>query len=135
MRRLLLDAGPLIALFYAKDSDHQVCLSGFQQLIAEKVELIIPLPIVYEVNKWMLHNGGAPAARRAEMAMEQSLTFLYIDEALFEAVKVLQGSIPNWAGTLEDATVAVVALHHDCPVWTLNYRDLAAFQKIEFWNP
>jgi hypothetical protein len=43
--------------------------------------------------------------------------------------------MPAWRGTLEDALVAVTGLRLRAPVWTLNYRDLAAFGSLEFWTP
>ena len=135
MKRLLLDAGPLIALFHAKDRDHQVCLAGFQTLIAQRTELLAPCPIVYEVHKWLMHHAATHDAHKALAGMEQSIRFLYVDDVTFQSVTRLQTRLKNWAGTLEDATVAVMALHYRSPVWTLNYRDFSAFQNIEFWNP
>jgi predicted nucleic acid-binding protein len=135
LRRILLDAGPLIALFHAKDNDHATCLVGFERLISQKTEMLIPSPIVYEVHKWLMHHASPQSAGDALLVMEESLRFLYVDEELFQTVAQLQRTIPMWRGTLEDATVAVIGFRYDVPVWTLNYRDLAAFQNLNFWNP
>lgn len=43
--------------------------------------------------------------------------------------------LPDLGGTLEDASVALVALRLKAPVWTFNYRDLCAFSALEFWTP
>jgi predicted nucleic acid-binding protein len=48
---------------------------------------------------------------------------------------MLAGAIRDWAGTLEDAVVAVTALRLRVPVWTLNVRDLGARPELRFWNP
>ena len=44
-------------------------------------------------------------------------------------------SMPRWYGSLEDATEAVIAEARGLPVRTLNYRDLRAFNELEFWTP
>ncbi|WP_017325853.1 hypothetical protein [Synechococcus sp. PCC 7336] len=134
MKRLLLDAGPLIALFHAKDRDHQVCLTGFQQLIAQKTEMLAPHPIVYEVHKWFMHNAAPRDARKALTGMEQSVRFLYVDDVIFQSVTHLQTSLIDWAGTLEDATVAVMALHYRCPVWTLKLAAALTRIHVETWS-
>jgi predicted nucleic acid-binding protein len=43
--------------------------------------------------------------------------------------------MPDWNGTCEDAIIAQVAIERKVPLWTMNYRDLAAIREIEFWNP
>jgi len=45
--------------------------------------------------------------------------------------------IPYQSGK-SDIPVSIVietALRYGCPVWTLNYRDFAAFRGLAFWNP
>ena len=43
--------------------------------------------------------------------------------------------IPNWQGSLEDASVVAVAKLYDANVWTLDYRDLSWFKSLELWSP
>ncbi|MDM7324204.1 MAG: hypothetical protein P3W93_004270 [Thermus sp.] len=50
-----------------------------------------------------------------------------------EAIRVLLASRPEWRGTLEDASVVLLALRSKAPVWTLNYRDLGVFRELSFW--
>ncbi|WP_416674631.1 type II toxin-antitoxin system VapC family toxin [Egbenema bharatensis] len=97
--------------------------------------LLTPVPIIYEVYKWLLHNTTPIAAQRALKGMEESLIALPIDAAEFQSLCQKIQSLPAWQGTLEDLTVVTIALQHQCPVWTLNYRDLASFDTLNFWNP
>jgi predicted nucleic acid-binding protein len=53
----------------------------------------------------------------------------------FVAAATLTGAGRNWAGSLEDAVVAVTALRLRSPVWTLNVRDLGVLPALHFWNP
>jgi predicted nucleic acid-binding protein len=54
LRQIVIDAGPLIGFFYAKDTHHSVCVAGLTQLAASKTEILAPLPIIFEVYKWLL---------------------------------------------------------------------------------
>lgn len=54
MKQLVVDAGPIIALFYAKDTYHSQGVAGFTQLSKAKTVLLTPMPIVFEVYKWLL---------------------------------------------------------------------------------
>ena len=54
MKYLTIDAGPFIGLFYAKDNYHQQCVNGFAQLAKDKTVLLTPIPIIFEVYKWLL---------------------------------------------------------------------------------
>lgn len=133
--RLLLDAGPLIALFHKEDRDHAITATGFRQLAGGGTTVITPLPVVFEVYKWLLFRAGPPSAQEGFQRMRRSLDVLYLGAGDFEAAAALSGSIPNWAGTLEDATVVLTSLRLRLPVWTLNYRDLSAFPRLRFWTP
>lgn len=53
----------------------------------------------------------------------------------FQGVQELVTALADWQGTLEDALVALTALQHRAPVWTLNNRDLSAFPRLSFWTP
>jgi predicted nucleic acid-binding protein len=132
----MLDAGPLIALSYPADRDHPAARRGFQQLLAWKSRLFVPLPIVFEVTKWLLHQANGGAAQAALGHMRGALEIVFPSEADFDNVTALvTGLGPRWRGSLEDALVAALAIRFDLPVWTLNYRDLGAFPRLRVWNP
>jgi len=82
-----------------------------------------------------MYHASPNSASDALFVMEQSLRFLYVDEELFQTVAQLQRSIPQWKGTLEDATVAAIGLRYNVPIWTISYRDFGVFQTLNFWNP
>jgi predicted nucleic acid-binding protein len=134
-RALVLDAGPLIALVHATDDAHIGSVAGFRQLVSSKTRLIVPLPIVFEVYKWVLDNGGARAARTALSTLVESTEISYALRAEFHDVQELVTALADWQGTLKDALVALTALRLRAPVWTLNFRDLSAFPRLSFWTP
>lgn len=134
-RRVVLDADPLIALLHLGDRDHDHAVAGFRELADAQASLITPLPVVFEVYKWLLYESGPGTAQQGLRQMRRSLDVTYPIHEEFAAAVTLTGARRNWAGTLEDAVVAVTALRLRIPVWTLNYRDLGAFPALRFWNP
>jgi predicted nucleic acid-binding protein len=133
--RIVVDAGPFIAHIREDDPDHSTAVRGFEALARMKSHLIVPAPIVLEVFKWTLHHGGPAAARSVLARMRGGCEVLPLDRRMFEAACALVDHLPGWEGTLEDATVAVSAMELGVPVWTLNYRDFAAFPRVGLWNP
>lgn len=132
---LVLDAGPLIALFHQQDPDHGAAVRGFEVLAADGAELVAPAPVVFEAYKWLLYHSGRSTAQLGlrEMRMTLEVTTMTTDE--FDLACRITGALQNWMGTLEDAVVALTGLRLRSSVWTLNYRDLSAFPRLTFWNP
>ncbi|MEB3230130.1 MAG: type II toxin-antitoxin system VapC family toxin [Leptolyngbyaceae bacterium] len=135
MRKLVLDAGPLIGLFYAKDTYHHDCIRGFEELTQAQPILLIPLPIVFEVYKWLLQRTSPTVAQNALATMINSLHVLPLTTEQFDTLQEMIFQLPQWRGSLEDATVTLIALQYKCPIWTYNFRDFSLFSAIEFWNP
>lgn len=135
MKQLVLDAGPLIGLFYAKDNYHPACVAGFRQLAQQRTILLTPMPIVFEVYKWLLQRTQPEVAQRTLQAMRESLHLIPLDGEDFENLSELIASLPEWQGSLEDGTVVLTALRYRCPLWTYNFRDFGIFKALEFWNP
>ena len=133
--RVVLDAGPLIALLHGRDPDHVTALAGFRQLAGARARLITPLPIVFEVFKWLVYEAHAGAARIGLQRMQRSLEVVYPGARSLDDLTSVLTAMPTWSGTLEDALVAVTGLSLGAPVWTLNFRDLSAFRSLRFWNP
>ena len=135
MKQLVVDAGPLISLFYAKDPQHTECIAGFEQLNIAKTLVLAPVSIIFEVYKWLLQRANP---YQAQQALEVMVTELYALPSNREHLLELQtfaSRLPTWRGTLEDASVIVAAFQYRCPVWTTNYRDFSAFKALEFWTP
>lgn len=133
--RLVLDAGPLIALLHRQDRDHAAAVAGFQQLAQAHTRLLTPLPVVFEVYKWLVYEAGPRAAHLGLARMREGLEVIYPAPPDLTELVVVLSALPAWSGTLEDALVALTGLKQDVPVWTLNYRDLAAFRALRFWTP
>jgi predicted nucleic acid-binding protein len=134
-RHIVLDAGPLIALFHLQDPDHDDAVRGFRALADRQAKLVVPAPVIFEVYKWLLYHAEYAVAQLGLREMRESLVVAYIDAGEFEMACQIAGSLRGWTGTLEDAVVALEALRLRMPVWTLNYRDLSAFPRLTFWNP
>ncbi len=132
--RLILDAGPLYALAAPKDVAHEEARRGFIQLAQENVDLIAPLPIVFEVFKLLCYR-DSPQVARAVLKQMMTMTIVPVGLAETEAIAIFLDQIPSWGGSLEDASVVLLAKKLKCPVWTLNYRDFGWFQDLEFWTP
>jgi predicted nucleic acid-binding protein len=135
LKQLILDASPLIALFYEKDSYHQSAIKGFTQLNQEKTQLVTPIPIIFEVYKWLLHRGSVTLAQKTLAVMQRSLYSVSLTDEDFVQLQVMIQSLSNWKGSLEDATVILISQKYKAPIWTLNYRDFGRFKNLEFWNP
>lgn len=131
----MLDAGPLIAFFNSKDTDHLTCKAGFEQLLEAGTTLVTPIPIVFEVYKWFLQKNNPAKAKTVLDAMRKVLTIVTLSQQEIDEIYAMAEALPEWTGSLEDATVIMLAQRHRCPVWTLNYRDFGIFRSLEFWNP
>lgn len=132
---LVIDSGLLIATLFIKDRYHAQAMAGFEQIQRQGIRLILPMPIVFEVYRWLLKQQGAKLAQAVFVALDRSFEVYSIGESDFSAIKEIVLRFPNWSGTLGDASVVYVAMHFDCPVWTLDYRDLGVFPSLKFWQP
>jgi predicted nucleic acid-binding protein len=135
MRRLILDAGPLIALLSAEDDYHEKCLAGFAKLPVEFGEVLTPLPILFEVYKFVARSQSPSVAQKALAVIVSDTVVVPLDLEMFEYIFGIICQLPNWRGSLEDASVVAIALSYNAPVWTLDYRDLSWFKNIELWTP
>lgn len=135
MKQLALDAGPLIALFFEKDTYHAECRAGFNQLQQQKTVLVTPVPIIFEVYKRSLQTVGSNVAKMALEAMLNTLYPIFLTDRDLNELNTFVSALSNWEGSLEDASVLLIAQRYHCPIWTLNYRDFGSFRNFEFWNP
>jgi predicted nucleic acid-binding protein len=100
-----------------------------------RATVVVPVAIVFEVYKWLAYEVSIDAARVGLARMRQSFELPPLDRSEVQELAGLLERMPRWAGSLEDALVAMMGLRTDTPVWTLNYRDLAAFPNLRFWTP
>ena len=106
-----------------------------RQLAQNRARLIVPLPVVFGVSKWLVYEAHPGAAQLALQRMWRSLEIAYPGAAELDEGATVLAALPAWKGTLEDALVAVTGLRLSTPVWTLNFRDLSAFRNLQFWTP
>jgi predicted nucleic acid-binding protein len=135
MKRLVLDAGPLIALVSVQDDYHQECKAGFSKLPALFGEVITPLPVLFEVYKFVLREQSSRAAMTALSVISENTVIVPVSMEMFQEIYSMVRQIPDWQGSLEDASVVAVAQLYDASVWTLDYRDLSWFKSLELWTP
>lgn len=102
---------------------------------ASRTLLVAPLPIVFEVYKWLLQRTNVRLARSGLRLMMKRVEILYVSQGDFAEGVNLTLARQDWLSSLEDATLAMPAADLRVLLWTYNYRDLAAFSDIEFWSP
>lgn len=135
MKRLVLDAGPLIALVSLKDDYHHECKAGFSKLPALFGEVLTPLPVLFEVYKFVLREQSSRAAVTTLSVISENTVTVPVNMEMFQEIYSMVRQIPDWQGSLEDASVVVVAELYNASVWTLDYRDLSWFKSLELWSP
>jgi predicted nucleic acid-binding protein len=132
---VVIDSGPIIGAMYEEDDHHSTAERGFRQLEAAHAQIVVPVPVVFEVYKRLAYDVGPALARRGLYYMQTSLTLVYFGPDELEILQHITDSMPWWGGSLEDAAVAMVGLARQMPAWTFNYRDLRAFPNLQFWTP
>ena len=135
MKRLVLDAGPLIALVSKKDNYHSEVKRGFNQIPVNFGEVLTPLPILFDVYKFVSRNESAQVAQKLLSIIQYDTVIIPISETDFATISDLVLQIANWQGTLEDASVILIAQKYQAQVWTLDYKDLGYFSNVQFWTP
>ncbi|MEB3174652.1 MAG: PIN domain-containing protein [Cyanobacteriota bacterium] len=135
MKRLVLDAGPLISLVSRQDHYHEAAKLGFSRLPQEFGEVITPLPIVFEVYKFVSRRESNQIAQYLLEILQQETIISIVDQELFLTILDLVHRSPEWSGTLQDASVLAIAHRFKSLVWTIDYKDLGFFKNISFWTP
>jgi predicted nucleic acid-binding protein len=135
MKRLVLDAGPLIALVSKKDNYHQSAKRGFRQISREFGEVLTPLPVLFEVYKFVSRNQSPKAAQFLLNLLQEETVVIPISFGDFSILAELVLATNNWSGTLEDASVIVIAQQEQAQIWTIDHKDLGYFNNVEFWTP
>ncbi len=79
--------------------------------------------------------GNEEKAKHLLKILQQETVILPIDNLLFLEIYDLGLHLVSWQGSLEDASVVILAQKYDADVWTLDYRDLGYFKQLRFWTP
>lgn len=135
MQRLVLDSGPLIALVSAQDNYHEQCRAGFSKLPALFGEVLTPLAVLFEVYKFVSREQSPTTAQTVLRLVAEDTLVVLIGLDIFQEIQGLMEEMPRWQGSLEDASVVIVAQHDQANVWTLDYRDFGWFPSLELWTP
>lgn len=128
MKQLVLDAGPLIAFFYAKDTDHLRCKAGFEQLFEAKTILLTPIPVVFEIYKWLLQRTTSNVAQTTLEVIQKNLKFVQLNQIDFDEIYLMVEALPQWRGTLIDTKKRLISASKSCYLDAARLCDLNQFQ-------
>ncbi|ABW25735.1 type II toxin-antitoxin system VapC family toxin [Acaryochloris marina] len=134
MPRLVVDAGPLIAVFHRQDTQHHYCVERLEFLIEHQYSLITTLPVLCEVHKLIQRYASAITAQKALFELWEALDIQTLEDTGIQDAITLVVATPGWQGTLQDASIVVTARCLNIEVWTLDYRDFSRFQDLKLWN-
>jgi predicted nucleic acid-binding protein len=134
MPQLVVDAGPLIAVFHLQDIEHQTCLARFKQILDGQYNLLTTFPVLCEVHKLIQRYASPPMAQAALIELREALEIVPFDGPDVEDAIALVAATSEWKGTLQDASVIVLTRQFGLPVWTLDYRDFSRFPDVKLWN-
>jgi predicted nucleic acid-binding protein len=132
---LVLDAGPIIAIVDHREKEHATAVRGLDLLISARTRIVVPLPVVFEVFKWLSNNTRRELARAWLAQIQTGAHVLFPDPADIDQVMAMLFMMHSWRGSMEDALLVVTCIKERLPLWTYNYRDFAAFKDIRFWTP
>ncbi|HEY1718000.1 MAG TPA: PIN domain-containing protein [Verrucomicrobiae bacterium] len=125
MRKTLIDAGPLIALFRADDKDHDWAVHTFASL---RKPLFTTEPVIAEVSHFL---GNAGLSMRPLLGKIESGGF-EISFQLCEHAGAIAALMDKYDGQMDlaDATlVRLSELSDDCEVMTLDCKDFSVYRR------
>jgi hypothetical protein len=91
---------------------------GFSKLPTLFGEVMIPLPVLFEVYKFVLREQSSRAAMTALSVISENTVTVPVSMEMFQEIYSMVRQIPDWQGTLEDASVVAVAQLYNTSVWT-----------------
>jgi predicted nucleic acid-binding protein len=118
VRAVLVDTGPLYALFIPSDQHHQAAHSSLEQLQLASFTLLVPYPIVMETFSLLLRRIAASEAQRWLKEISEQVSILTPTDtdnkaALQRAIRYADQPV-----TLFDALLATLSTELSVPVWT-----------------
>ena len=124
--RVLVDTGPLVAIFSARDAFHKTCVA---QLAALARPMLTCWPVVTEA-LWMLR-GRPDAARRllGSFEVDGLLRFAPLDESDLPGIARILAVYANIRPQLADAALVHLAEREDQhTIFTLDRRDFSIYR-------
>ncbi len=87
-----------------------------------------------EVHKLIQRYTNSILAQKALFELGEALDIFQLDEGGIQDAMALVVTTAQWQGTLQDASIVVIARLLDVNIWTLDYRDFSRFQDLHLWN-
>ena len=121
-RRILLDAGPLVALLAQADSRHQLCVDTLATLYPP---LVTCWPVLTEA-AWLLRKQHRPIDRLADAHAAGLFDLLPLDSISLAEIAVIMGRYEDSGIQFADAALVHLAeREHIRTVFTLDRRDFS----------
>ncbi|ELS01036.1 hypothetical protein Xen7305DRAFT_00007370 [Xenococcus sp. PCC 7305] len=95
MKRLVLDSGSLIGLISKKDHYHQEAKLGFSQIPSIFGEVLTPLPILFEVYKFVSRYQSVDAARTLLTIIQSETVIVTLSSSDFTTISDLVFTTPH----------------------------------------
>jgi len=126
-RRLFVDSGAWLALFSARDGQHQAADRRFRAAHARKIPLLTSNLVLAEVHRLVLFRAGILAAATALDRIEASprVTTLFPDPAIHREARGWLSRLGDQVITYTDATSFALMRAHRCEVALAFDRDFA----------
>jgi predicted nucleic acid-binding protein len=122
---ILVDTGPLVALFDRRDADHQPC----RKLLADLTEpLCTTVPVLTEAFH-LLAPGSIGSQRLMDFVSARGLCVWFLDDAGLQRAFELMVQYADRPMDLADASLVVLAeTSHQYRIFTLDRGDFAAYR-------
>ena len=121
-RRVLLDTGPVVALFNAADGHHRVCLEAFAALTPP---LLTCWPVLTEA-AWLLRKQPRPLDRIADAHAAGLFEMLPLDGDCLAGIAAIMRRYEDAGLQLADAALAYLAERENIrTIFTLDRRDFS----------
>ena len=82
----------------------------------------------------MARKQSPSVARKVLSVIKQETVIILLEIETMQTIFDLAMQMTNWQGSLEDASVVVIAQKFNAPIWTIDYRDLSWFKNIQLWT-
>jgi predicted nucleic acid-binding protein len=127
MKRILVDTGPLIAVFSSRDEYHEACVTALQQMPAP---LLSCWPVITEA-AWLLRR-SQQAVQQLLRSMERGfLELLPLSGNEAEAIAALMKRYEDIRPQLADASLVYLAKREQIDtIFTLDYRDFSIYRGV-----
>jgi predicted nucleic acid-binding protein len=127
MKRILVDTGPLVAVFSSRDEYHEACVTALQQMPAP---LLSCWPVITEA-AWLLRR-SQQAVQQLLRSMERGfLELLPLSGNEAEAIAALMKRYEDIRPQLADASLVYLAKREQIDtIFTLDYRDFSIYRGV-----